>query len=229
MKLRKIQKKQRPFPRISIDAASRNQAVHNFLSTYELVEMTISKLSMFEIARAQRVCRTFRDVIVFSSQIRNAVACQTWLPAVDDKGEDAYSVSLPAKTYLDFDSGLASQPDVRFFRTETILDAPTPESRSDVVAIVFQHTIGPPDESPRSGIDAWRSTLSAELWRMIPLCPPGVAVDVHLNSKHKGWSTRKRFEAGSSLADVYEWLAEVRNRRLQMGTHRKVPPSQSDF
>ncbi|KAK4500241.1 hypothetical protein PRZ48_008430 [Zasmidium cellare] len=223
MKLRKYGKKQQISKRPPIKPAKDYDAADRFMATHELVERALCNLSVFEIAQAQRVSKNFRDVIKVSSQIRNAVACQSWLPPIDGKGPESYTSALPFQQGIDFDSGLELRSDIRYFRMESIYCVPTFNKKHEIVEIVFQHTIHPVKDLMRSKVNGEEDNISADLWRMLPLCPKGIEVEVTFKSNHRGWSTKKEFGSDSSLEDVYDWLVDVRDRRLLMGTHRTTP------
>lgn len=218
MKLRKYGKKRPIFTSASISPKNTIEAAYNFITTHELVEMTISILPVFDIAQMQRVCKSFRDLIKTSSKIRRAVRGQSWLPSIKCEDPSDYRSALPFNGRLDFDSGLRFRPDVRFFRVKSVSYRPTFSNGPDVVEIEVQHTIEHDDDLPRPEISGKHKVNSAKLWRMLPLCQDGIVVDVIFKSKYKGWRTVKKFGPESALAEVYEWLVDVRDRRLQTVT-----------
>lgn len=222
MKLRKYGKTRPVFKAASISLKETNQAANHFMTTYELLEMTISRLSAFELAQMQRVCKYFRDLINTSNQIRQAIRRESWLPPIDDKDPSEYQSAVPSNCLLNFDSGLQSHPDVCYFRIKSISYNPAFTEGPDVIGLEAQHALEPEEDLPRSEIRGKHQTASAKLWRVLRLCPDGILVNVIFNSKYKGWQTARNFGAESTLGDVYGWLVDVRDRRLQMGMHRTV-------
>lgn len=220
MKLRKYGKKRAVSKSASISHEKSNQAAYNFITTHELAEMIISKLPVFDIAQMQRVCKFFRDLIKTSGKIRRAVRGQCWLPSVDDKDPSKYPSTLPFDGRLDFDSGLSFRPDVRFFRVNRISYDLKFSDESDIVQLEFRHALEHDDYLARPEINGKCRAASAKLWRILPLCQEGILVEIIFKSKYKGCQTVKAFGPESTLADVYEWLVDVRDRRLQTMTRR---------
>lgn len=195
-------------------------AVDKVMATYELVEMIVCELPLGEIARAQRVCRTFRDIIKSSSPVRRLVSSQPWIsirntedvhprPPLPADWKDHFAGSThPLRCYIVFDNGPNSPPSARSFRTiQSFMLAHGPRE----VALDFYSSvdrISRCDRKHASIFTPTQSTASCEVWRKVSITThPDWTVRVSLNRK---WDTEghvESFSGSTTLGELYDSLS----------------------
>lgn len=213
-------------PGSSVIQAANHEAADKVMATYELVEMIICELPLIDIARAQRVCKTFGDIVKTSPSIRRVAARTPWLrddvPAANriwrwgekTEAKIPQPSPMPFKWNLNFDNGHDS-PAIKRFCSMKALHSRLKVRLSPALGwISFDNDVELSEAQQRSMITPNQEIASAAIWRLVPICRAGMTVKVgyNLNPMLPGKTTS--FGPESTLEDLYSWLVVVQKEDI---------------
>jgi hypothetical protein len=87
-------------PDTALKPAHPNQsAIHKTIATTELLEQILSSLSIFELCRARRTSRTFRNTIDYSLLLQRDLFLRPHTRSLQEAGEDSVAADSSPSTH----------------------------------------------------------------------------------------------------------------------------------